>query len=117
MNQRIMKVFSIGIIVFGMAGCGSLMLTGSMTEAYAQYEEQNYEKTLELITQARSVNRMTPEQNAELTFLKANTLRKLGQEEEANALYSFLAERRQDSLFGYLAARALSGKNDQPKEI
>ena len=117
MNQRITKLFSIGLIALVMAGCGSLMLTGSITEAYAQYEAQNYEKTLDLITQARSVNRMTPEQNAELTFLKANTLFKLGQEEEAEALYSFLAERRQDSLFGYLAARALAEKKGPFKEI
>ena len=92
-------------------GCANVLQTGSISDAYKKYETEDYEKTLQLITLARSINDISPELIAELTFLKAKTYEKMGQAETAETLLEYLKEQHNDSQYGYLAAKAL-GNND-----
>jgi len=47
---------------------------------------------------------------AELTYLKAQTHEKLGQQKIANTLYKYLFEEHKESQYGYLASKKLKTK-------
>ena len=94
-------------MVLSLTGCATVLRTGSISEAYKNYEAQKYEDTLRLIRQANSVEATGPETRAELTYLKAQTYEKMGQIEKATTLYEYLKEQRADSQYGYLAKQKL----------
>lgn len=100
------KVFLAGLLLF-VAGCTGLLQTGSISKAYETYENENYAKTLKLITQAENVSDVTPELRAELTYLKAQTYWQLGQRKKAGTLFKYLKDQHKDSQYGYLAAERL----------
>ena len=91
-----------------LGACGSLIQTASISEAYKYYELQQYERTLELITQAENAGEMSAETAAELTYLKAKTYERLGQSEIAHTLYEYLAQEHSNSQYGYLAIKQLN---------
>ena len=93
-----------------MAGCAGTIQSGSITEAYKKYDDQNYAKTLELITLAENIKATTPEMKAELTYLKAQTYDNLGEHELATTLFRYLATEHRDSQYGYLAERKLDAR-------
>lgn len=100
------KVVLVGLIL-SLAGCASLAQTGSVSKAYETYERGRYAKTLKLITQAENFSTVTPELRAELTYLRAQTYRKLSQNEKAYTLFEYLKDQHKDSQYGYLAAKHL----------
>lgn len=91
-----------------LGACASLIQTASISEAYKHYELEQYERALELITQAENAEVMSTETKAELTYLKAETYEKLGKSEIAHTLYEYLAQEHCNSQYGYLAAKQLN---------
>ena len=91
-----------------LGACASLIQTASISEAYKHYERQQYERTLELITQAENAEAMSAETKAELTYLKAKTYERLGKSEIAHTLYEYLAQEHSNSQYGYLATKRLN---------
>ena len=102
-----MKTFLLAGTLLFTAGCTGLMQTGSISKAYETYENGNYAKTLKLITQAENISDVSPALRAELTYLRAQTFRQLGQTEEANTLFEYLKDQHKDTQYGYLAAQQL----------
>jgi len=102
--EKHMKKMLVTSLVFLVTGCANVLQTGSISEAYENYADKNYEETLKLITQAGSINTTGPELRAELTYLKAQTYDKLGLHETARNLYEYLRDQHDDSQYGYLAA-------------
>ena len=97
-------------LTLSMVACASLIQSTSVTDAYKKYELQEYERTLELITRAENAKQTTPEMKAELTYLKAQTHEKLGQQKIANTLYEYLIEEHKETRYGYLASKKLKTK-------
>lgn len=91
-----------------LGACSNLIQTASISEAYKLYEREDYNRALELITQAEHADEMTAEMKAELTYLKAQTHDKLDQGKIATALYQYLADEHRNSQYGYLAKKQLS---------
>ena len=103
MQKVILLAFTILI-----AACAGTIQSASISEAYKKYELEDYEQTLELITQAENIRATTPEMKAELTYLKAQVLENMGQQQIADTLYQYLAEEHQDSQYCYLARERLA---------
>ena len=97
-------------LTLSLGACASLIQSTSVTDAYKKYELQEYERTLELITRAENAKESAPEMKAELTYLKAQTHEKLGQQKIANTLYEYLIEEHKESQYGYLASKKLKTK-------
>ena len=91
-----------------LGACAGLIQTASISEAYKHYELQQYERTLELITQAENAEAMSAETKAELTYLKAKTYESLGRSKIALTLYENLAQEHSHSQYGHLAAKQLN---------
>jgi Flp pilus assembly protein TadD len=102
-----MKKFVLFGLVLLVAGCANLAQTGSVSKAYETYEHGKYEEMLKMITQAENFSTVTRELKAELTYLRAQTYRKLNQHEKADTLFKYLKDKHQDSQYGYLAAKRL----------
>jgi len=97
------------VVTLSLGACASLIQTASISEAYKHYERQQYDRTLELISQAENAEAMSDETKAELTYLKAMTYEGLGDGETANTLYEYLAQEHSDSQYGYMAVKKLNG--------
>lgn len=106
-----MKLPTIALLAAALTlgACSSLIQTASISEAYKHYERQQYDRTLELISQAENAEPMSDETKAELTYLKAMTYQDLGDGETANTLYEYLAKEQSNSQYGYLAVKKLNG--------
>ena len=90
-----------------LGACAGLIQTASISEAYKHFERQQYERTLELITQAENTGETGAETKAELIYLKAQAYERLGRSDIAVALYRYLAEQHASSQYGYLACEQL----------
>ena len=106
-----MKKIILASLVFLVTGCANVVQTGSIAQAYENYEDKDYDETLKLISRAESISKPTPELKAELTYLKAKTYEEMSQYEIAETLYEYLKDQHNDSQYGYLAAKWLE-KND-----
>ena len=73
-----------------------------------KFDQEEYHRTLELITRAENASETSPEMKAELIYLKARTHERLGQQKIAATLYEFLAKEHNDSQYGYLAIEKLN---------
>ena len=94
-----------------MTGCGAIQ-TGSVSRAYETYENQDYQRTLDLISFAQKVNELPSELSAELNYLKAKTYAQQGDTEKSNSLFRYLAEHHRDTAFGYLAYKEAETSNN-----
>jgi len=106
-----MKLPTIALLAVALTlgACSSLVQTASISEAYKHYERQQYDRTLELISQAENAEAMSGETKAELTYLKAMTYEDMGEVETANTLYEYLAKEQSNSQYGYLAVKKMNG--------
>ncbi len=98
-------------LTLSLGACANLIQSTSVTDAYKNYQRQEYERTLELIIRAENAKETRPEMKAELTYLKAQTHEKLGQQKIANTLYEYLIEEHKESQYGYLAINKLKTKS------
>lgn len=97
------KVFLLLLVGSIITGCSGLIQTGSVSQAYESYQEQDYPRTLQLISLAQKVNDISPELNAELNYLKAQTYAQLGMVEKSDNLFRYLGEQHKNTEYGYLA--------------
>lgn len=100
------KLF-IATLLLSITGCTGVIQTGSVSEAYKNYERQKYEKTLALISRAETLRAANPGLEAKLTYLKAQTYEQMGEAEIAETLYQYLRDQHPHSQYGYLAAKRL----------
>lgn len=102
-----MKKLLIIVFALAMTGCASFAQVGSVEKAYEEYEAKDYQATLEHITRAENIKETSPELNAELSYLKAQTYEQLGQPDKATTLYQYIKEQHANTEYGYLAAEKL----------
>ncbi|MFK7976403.1 MAG: hypothetical protein AB8C02_09725 [Halioglobus sp.] len=103
-----LPIIALTAVALSLGACASLIQTASVSEAYKHYEREQYDRTLELITQAENTEAMSTDTKAELTYLKAMTYANLGEGEIANTLYEYLAQEHSNSQYGYMAAKKLN---------
>jgi hypothetical protein len=96
------------VVTLSLGACASLIQTVSISEAYKFYERQQYDRTLELITQAENAEAMSAETKAELTYLKAMTYEAQGEDETAKILYEYLVKEHSNSQYRYMADNKLN---------
>lgn len=104
-----LPIIALLAVTLSLGACASLIQTASISEAYKHYQREQYDRTLELITQAENAEAMSDETKAELTYLKAMTYEGLGNGETANTLYEYLAQEHSNSQYGYMAIKKLNG--------
>ncbi|MEO1018178.1 MAG: hypothetical protein AAFY56_10855 [Pseudomonadota bacterium] len=75
--------------------------------AYSNFEDGDYADAIEWIRRAESRGDVTPETKAELTYLEAQSLEKMGEYDGSEELYSYLVEQHPKSKYGYLAKSKL----------
>lgn len=103
------KILSLLLVTVFFTGCAGMVQTGSVSRAYESYDEQDYQKTLEMISFAQKVHDMTPELAAELNYLKAQTYAQLGMTKESDNLFRYLGEQHKNTEYGYLAHEKIRG--------
>lgn len=105
-----MKKVLIVCLAFFSVSCASTMQKGAVNLAYSNFEDRDYQDTLQYISQAENEMEPSAELKAELTYLKAQTYEKMGQYEKAQGLYEYLKEQHSKSQYGYLASKRLDQK-------
>ena len=80
--------------------------------AYGHFEDGDYAGAVEWARRAASRGEVAPETEAELVYLEARALESAGERGQARALYAYLAERRPESRYGYLARDRLDGERE-----
>jgi hypothetical protein len=100
-------IASLALITFG---CASMVQKGSIKLAYSNFEDRDYEDTLQYISQAENEKQPSAELKAELTYLKAQTYEKMGNYDKSQGLYEYLKDQHSESQYGYLAAKKLEQK-------
>ena len=90
-----------------LTACGGIIQSASVSEAHKSFAAQEFRQTLSLISQAENAGDVTPETQAELTYLKAQSYSRLGEQQNAYALYRYLMEHHRDTQYGYLASTAI----------
>lgn len=95
-------------LTLSLGACASLIQTASISEAYKHYERQQYDRTLELISQAENAKVISDETKAELTYLKAMTYEGLNDGDTANTLYEYLVQEHSNSQYGHMAVKKLN---------
>ncbi len=103
-----MKKIMILALFITLAACSSMQQKGSISLAYSNFQDRDYEDTLMYISRAENVKDTNPELKAELTYLKAQTYEKMGEYEKAKSLYEYLNEQHANSQYGYLAKKRLT---------
>ena len=103
-----MKVITLIALSLLVSACASTMQIASISEAYKNFEKQDYKRTLQLINRAENSKDTTPEMKAELTYLKAQSYEHLGQQKAATTLFEYLVEEHGNSQYAYLAANKLN---------
>jgi hypothetical protein len=104
-----LPIIALLAVTLSLGACASLIQTASISEAYKHYQREQYDRTLDLITQAENAEAMSAETKAELTYLKAMTYEALGEDETAKTLYEYLAKEHSNSQYGYMAVKKLNG--------
>lgn len=74
-----------------------------MKIAYSNFEDGDYTETIRWIRRAESRSDVTTETKAELAYLEAQSLEKMGKYSRSQKLYSYLVEQHPKSKYGYLA--------------
>lgn len=97
------KIMLVSVMVW-LAGCASLIQTGSMSDAYKKLGEGDYAQTLRLLDQAETVKRTDVSTLAKIAYLKAQAYQGLGDDKKATSLYLYLMEQHSNSQWGYLAS-------------
>ena len=103
-----LKRFTFLLLTLSLGACSSMIQSTSVEKAYKEYTATKYERTLELITRAENTDETTPEMKAELTYLKAQTYERLGENGISKTLYEYLVNEHSKSQYGYLAAKKLN---------
>ena len=86
-----------------------LLITACATQrtdkaiAYNKFEDGNYTQTIQWIRRAESRGSLSPEIQAELTYLEALSLEKLGDYDSSQKLYRYLVKHHPESKYAYLA--------------
>ncbi|MEM7194652.1 MAG: hypothetical protein AAF402_06860 [Pseudomonadota bacterium] len=103
-----MKTFFIIAVAVLVTGCSGLIQTGTVSRAYESFSEKDYTTALEMISLAQKVQQMTPELEAELSFLKGRTYAALGEDEKSEEIFRALVATHQNTEHGYLASERLA---------
>jgi hypothetical protein len=98
-----MKMLFVVILALNVCACATAFRAGTVSKAYKSFEAKEFNETLRLISQVETLNNPTLEQQAELSYLKAQTFEALGQTPSAQALYTFICKRFPETQYAYLA--------------
>ena len=99
------------LMIFCVA-CGGMAQNGAMMRAYNNYKKGDYEDVLKLTSQAQSYKQPSHVKMAEILFLRALALEKLGRDQEAQGVFKFIANNFMDTEYGYRAKEKVKADPD-----
>ena len=99
------------LMIFCVA-CGGMAQNGAMMRAYNNYKKGDYEDVLKLTSQAQSYKQPSHVKMAEILFLRALALEKLGRDQEARGVFKFIANNFMDTEYGYRAKEKVKADPD-----
>lgn len=102
-----MKLIPLFLLVTLISGCAGIAQKGALNSAYSNFEDGDYEDVIQLTSQADNFKEPTHEMKAEIIYLRALALEKLGREDEATGLFTYLSEDYKDTQYGYMAIEKL----------
>lgn len=91
------------VLLFFFIGCAGMAQKGAMGRAYSNYKKGDYEDVLALTSQAQNYKEPSHELRAEILFLRALALEKLGRDQEAQGILKFLSTNFNDTEYGFRA--------------
>ena len=103
-----MKLIPILLMVALISGCAGLAQKGALNNAYSNYEDGEYEDVIQLTSQAENFHEPTHEMKAEIIYLRALALEKMGRTDEATGLFNYLSQEFKDTQYGYMAIEKLN---------
>jgi len=103
------------LTVFILTGCASTSSTSStgtvntyLDQAYEAYENADYGSVILLTSKAENYEKPSHNMKAEIIFLKALSLDKLGRTDEAQGIYRYLSAEFGNTEYGYKADEKLN---------
>ena len=103
-----MKYIIVLLIVVFLNGCAGMAQIGSIRNAYDKFHAGEFEEVIQLTSQAEYFQDPTHEMKAEIVYLRALTFEKMGRNEEAAGLFTYLSEDFHDTQYGYMATQKLN---------
>ena len=94
-------IICVSLIFF--IGCTGMAQKGALGRAYSNYKKGDYEDVLALTSQAENFKEPSHQLKAEILFLRALALEKLGRDKEAQGIFKFLAANFSDTEHGFRA--------------
>ena len=91
------------ILMIFYVSCAGMVQDGAMMRAYSNFQKGDYEDVLALTSQAQHYKEPSHELMAEILFLRALALEKLGRNQEAQGVFKFIAANFMDTEYGYRA--------------
>ena len=94
---------TIFVFLIFFVGCAGMAQKGALGRAYSNYKKGDYEDVLALTSQAEQYKEPSHELKAEILFLRALALEKLGRDEEAQGTFKFVSTKFSDTEYGFRA--------------
>lgn len=104
MNKALLVTMLVSLTV----GCASTAQKGALGLAYKNYQEGDFEEAVLWSSRAMGPNELPHARKAEVLFLKALSLEKLGRQYEAEAVFRFLSDGFPETEYGYRAKEKLA---------
>lgn len=110
------KILLLFVSVALIAGRASAQ-KGALSRAYGNYKKGDYEDVIALTSRAENYGGPSRSMRAEILFLMAMALEKLGRHSEAQGVLKFISDKFGDTAYGYRAgAKVESGPEDHRKK-
>jgi outer membrane protein assembly factor BamD (BamD/ComL family) len=103
----ISRVIFLLLISITISGCAGMAQQGALSRAYSNFQDGDYEDVIELTSNAERYQEPTHQMKAEIIYLKALALEKLGREKEAQGLFKYLSQEFIDTQYGFMAKEKL----------
>ncbi len=101
------KITVILVMLAFISGCSASAQKGAIGFAYSNYQKGDYEDVLTITERAQSYKEPSHEVKAEILFLRALALEKLERHNEAQEIFKLLADKFNDTEYGYRAIEIL----------
>jgi len=91
------------LLTAGALGCGGMVAQGASIQITDAYGRAECDRVVQLVNGATGQFSEHPELEAQAIFLKADCLDRMSREDEAQALFRYVAERHPESPYAYQA--------------
>jgi len=106
--NKLTLLIAASLFVLGCATSETGTVNRYLNKAYKSYESGEYGSVILLTSQAENYEKPTHNMKAEIIFLKALALEKMGRIDEAQGIYRYLSSEFNNTEYGYKADEKLN---------